>query len=394
MNKNIKPFTSLKSRKNVYDYYNDQTNTTSKVAGFDIYLYDATRGIRIRKRIKVDFQTASLIVGKMKIAIQQNSPMEVDRLSGSRAKTLADLHSAFCTNKRRNANRVGNGISEQTLKRYSVALKSMIKSNNRDLGRLSIGRVTTDWIERRLHERVKKGLSLKTLNTDLTHLKSIFKWGIDHRYLDSNPFEKIPKFKVKPSKPRILSMEEWDLIWSIAKTSRWRPLILTYLLTGARLSEILKHKLSWNNINFTKCSITLDQRKRGKSLTLPMPKLLKDELLWLKDHKLEKETCIREDDGEYPFPFHKDYISHVVKRDIFIPAGVTDISIHDLRRTFASYLIHLGIPVAVVSQLMSHSTTRITEQVYIGQLDSIQREALDGLAEFILPNESNNPENE
>jgi len=94
-----------------------------------------------------------------------------------------------------------------------------------------------------------------------------------------------------------------------------------------------------------------------------------------------------EDDRLYPFPFHRDYVSHAVKDGILIPAGLGDVSIHDLRRTFGSYLIHLGVPVTVVSQLMSHGSTRTTEQFYIGQLDSVQRAAINNLAEFILPKE-------
>ena len=229
------------------------------------------------------------------------------------------------------------------------------------------------------------------MNTDLTHLKALFNWGVKNKYVKHNPFEKIAKFKVKNRKPRILSVDEWDRLWNIARYSRWRILILTYLFTGARISEILKPKLKWKDINFEKSTITLANRKRGKSITLPMPRIVSDALLQLKKDPMIKETSIRDDDCEYPFPFHKDYISHSVKDDVFMPGGLDDITIHDLRRTFGSYLIHIGIPVAIVSQLMSHSSTLITEQMYIGQLDSVQREAMNGLANFLLPDGSKSP---
>lgn len=387
MNKNIIPVYSTKTKKNIYDYYDTEKRTTTKVAGFNIDVYDPMRGTRIRKRYKADYRTVELIVEGIKRAIHNNEPKVVDKLSGVKARTLDDLYRAFCNNKLRLANRVGNGISEQTLKRYLVALKSMVKTESECIAQLNISRITTDWIENRLQRRLKNGLSMRTLNTDITHLKAIFKWGVENRYFDNNPFDNIPKFKVNRKMPRILSTDEWNSIWSITKFSRWRPLILTYLLTGARVSEILKPKLTWGNINFTKNNITLPKRKRGRKLTLPMSNILKNELIRLRKYPLLKETSSGADDEFYPFPFHKDYISHVVKKELFIPAGVKDISIHDLRRTFGSYLIHLGIPITVVSQLMSHSTTAITEQVYIGQLDGIQRKALDDLADYLIPDE-------
>ncbi|MBC8402365.1 MAG: tyrosine-type recombinase/integrase [Candidatus Marinimicrobia bacterium] len=387
MKKNIRPFTSKKARKNIYDYHDKETNTVTKVAGFDIYLYNQISGGRIRKRIVADYQAVTVIVDKIKAAIKNEQPAKIDSLSGKRSKTLEDLFNAFKRNKLRYANRVGNGISDLTIKRYFVALKSLCNSIKPDLLEVKISRITSDFVDRRLEKRIRKGLSLKTLNTDITHLKAIFNWGVEHRYLDHNPMKAIAKFKVQPSKPRILSVDEWDTLWGIAKYSKWRPLILTYLFTGARASEIVKPKLSWDDINFEKGTITLENRKWNKSLMLPMPKILVDEFAFLKKNPIEKQTSRREDDKLYPFPFHSDYVSHAVKDEILIPAGLGDVTVHDLRRTFGSYLIHLGVPVTVVSQLMSHGSTRTTEQFYIGQLDSVQREAIDSLADFILPKE-------
>ncbi|NQT27648.1 site-specific integrase [candidate division KSB1 bacterium] len=384
----IRPFYSKRSERNLYEFHDKELNITKKAAGFDIDVYDPLRKHRIRKRIKADYSAVIIIAQNISAAVNSHDSAKVDEITGVKARTLNDLYKSFCANKRRMANRVGNGVSENTIKRYLVALKSMILPIHRGIEDVRTSQITVDWVEKRLRERINKGLSLKTLNTDLTHLKAIFKWGFENRFLEANPFTKIPKFKVTPQKPRILSMEEWSKLWDIAKYNRWRPIILTYLLTGARISEILKPKLSWEHVDFEKATITLASRKRGKSITIPMPDILRKELQALKENPYIKESSMRVDDDLYPFPFHKDYISHILKDEIYTPAGIVDISTHDLRRTFGSYLIFLGIPVAVVSQLMSHSSISTTEQVYLGQLDSVQRNALNGLANYLLTSDN------
>jgi len=49
-------------------------------------------------------------------------------------------------------------------------------------------------------------------------------------------------------------------------------------------------------------------------------------------------------------------------------AGVPRVTLNDLRRTFASWLVQAGISLYVVSRLLGHKSTRMVEMVY-GQLD-------------------------
>jgi len=49
-------------------------------------------------------------------------------------------------------------------------------------------------------------------------------------------------------------------------------------------------------------------------------------------------------------------------------------TVHDLRRSFGSYLLDLGYNIAEVSSLMGHSAVKVTEEHYIGQLDYKKRE--------------------
>ena len=54
----------------------------------------------------------------------------------------------------------------------------------------------------------------------------------------------------------------------------------------------------------------------------------------------------------------------------------SDVSPHTLRRTFGSHLLNHGLRLEVVSKLLGHSTTTITEQAYAQLLDDTARREL------------------
>ena len=74
---------------------------------------------------------------------------------------------------------------------------------------------------------------------------------------------------------------------------------------------------------------------------------------------VDSETPVKlaykyEDDGDYVFPFSTSYVSRRLKKEVFKPAGLEKITVHDLRRSFASHLTYLGFEVFDVSQIMAH----------------------------------------
>ena len=54
----------------------------------------------------------------------------------------------------------------------------------------------------------------------------------------------------------------------------------------------------------------------------------------------------------------------------------SDVSLHTLRRTFGSHLLNHGLRLEVVSKLLGHTTTTITEQAYAQLLDDTTRREL------------------
>ncbi len=58
-------------------------------------------------------------------------------------------------------------------------------------------------------------------------------------------------------------------------------------------------------------------------------------------------------------------------------AGLPKIRFHDLRHSAVTLLLSQEVPVKVISELLGHSTTRMTLDVYSHVLGSMQHEAAE-----------------
>ena len=144
-----------------------------------------------------------------------------------------------------------------------------------------------------------------------------------------------------------------------------RDAMLFLLFSGARVGETVKMK--WKFLNFDRRSITLppEDTKTGKPLDMPMTDMLRFILLRRRNEHLAKVGTIH-DDG---FVFvansktgHLDGLSsplETIKRRI----GISDLRVHDLRRTFGT----IGGEVVGkdrVGQLLNHKPQGVTGKHY------------------------------
>jgi len=125
------------------------------------------------------------------------------------------------------------------------------------------------------------------------------------------------------------------------------------VLTGARKSEILA--LRWTWIDFDRCQVRLPDSKTGaKTIPLggPAVKVL--------------ESLPRIQGNPYVFPGDKAG-SHLVGLPriwsrIKRAAGLSDVRLHDLRHSFASFAVAAGDSLYLVGRVLGHKQTRTTER--------------------------------
>ena len=195
----------------------------------------------------------------------------------------------------------------------------------------------------------KAEVSEPTINRELACLKTLFNKAIEWGKLDINPAQKVKKFREPKSKERILTNFEAKRLIEEA-SPQLKPVIIIGLNTGMRRTEILS--LRWENINFSKSFIHIEDSKSGRSRNVPMNYLVFETLKGLSR------------DSEHVF-FNPDTKNHI--KDIKTGfkaacrrAEIKSLRFHDLRHTAASRMVEAGVDLVTVSKILGHSSIQMT----------------------------------
>ena len=268
--------------------------------------------------------------------------------------------------------------SPLTIKRIQVASRGFQRAMGGDPKLKSI---TPEAIEKYIQISIQEGHTKGGINTEIRGLKALFSWGQKKDYVSSNPFATVELFPADTGDPRPLTPAELERLFQACPPgNRWYPVIMVYLLTGARLSEVLKPKLTWKDIDFENEILTLPIRKGHNSTEFPLDTVLLEIFRELKARPYRKARYIDpKADSLYPFPFAPSYVGHKIKA-ILNSAGI-DATVHDLRDSFVSHLIYLGYPLEDVSKIAGHSSIQITERYYYKQLEERRRKMLTDLGD-------------
>jgi integrase len=125
---------------------------------------------------------------------------------------------------------------------------------------------------------------------------------------------------------------------------------------GFRINEasVLKSP----DIDFNNGVIYLYRSKVSNDDFIPMTKRLRMALL-------NRRKSV---DGDYVFPGrfggHKTIQNNRALEAAFRRAGVTDVSSHNLRKTFATRLLSRGAGITDVQHLLGHASVKTTERTY------------------------------
>ena len=220
-----------------------------------------------------------------------------------------------------------------------------------------------------------------TIKREVGTLSSAFNHAIKkHHWRIENPCTKAATPKEPKGRVRYLSYEEAKTLLQAADspfdrygkrlTSQYKsPVIRDFielaLNTGCRKQELLS--LKWSHIDFTTRLIYLESTKSGEWQTVPINEDARRVLV--ESMRLRDEVC---PDTPWVF-FHLkpalntnvgDRVKDVKKAfsTACRRAGIKDFHIHDLRHTFASWLVMNGTPLFEVSKLLRHASIQMTER--------------------------------
>ena len=192
-------------------------------------------------------------------------------------------------------------------------------------------------------------------------------WGM---FVGENPATGI-RFHPEEKRQRYLLPDELPRVFEALKEERneyARAAFVTSILTGARRQEVLEMK--WEDLNLDRAVWRVPQAIGGPAHTIPLPSQLVGLLQQLP--KAEGNPHVFIGEGA------KGHLVNVKRawQRIRAKAAVTDVRIHDLRRTFGAWLAASGESLSLIGQVLNHRSPSTTAGYALLKLDPI-REALD-----------------
>ena len=183
-----------------------------------------------------------------------------------------------------------------------------------------------------------------------------------------NPAKDLPNLKQDNKLERFLSTEEATRLMScvrLSDNSMLQSIVPFLIYTGARKREVLDAK--WVDIDWQEKSWRIPFTKSGKVRHVPLSKGALEILLNLKDST--KQIEVKRDAPtieEWIFPNPKTlkpYVSIFYSWDTARKlANMPELRIHDLRHSFASFLVNAGRSLYEVQELLGHADIRTTSR--------------------------------
>lgn len=275
------------------------------------------------------------------------------------------------------------------------------------IGYLQAASLTSVDIENFLTELADDGYAYSSIKKAYEALNAPFKIAVIREQVRKNPCDtvEIPKNSLEDEGEVEFFTEEQVAKISdaaLAKYSNGRYIykhgrgLIILLNTGMRIGELLA--LKWKNVDFDKKLIhvvetrgtiknrsgefdfnysTIDQSTKTKSgrRVIPMNPKTEECLRYFKSLGYKSPYVMangNSDKSVIPYKNMQKCLNHILKK-----SDIDFGTLHTLRHTFASRLFRRGVEVKVVSELLGHSSVKITYDIYIHVIKEQKVEAIN-----------------
>ncbi len=318
------------------------------------------------------------------------------------------------------------------MEKYSKKMKRSWKYDERE-----VNKFLSHWFSRKvssiskieiqeLHQRIGEQSGIYQANRILERIRAIYNKGIEWGLEIANPSIGIKKFK-EQSRERFLQADELPAFWQAVaeeENETARDYVIISLLSGARKSNVLA--MRWEQINLERMIWTIPVTKNGESQEVPItpemlevleprrqgkfygwvfpskssasghladPKkawrrILEHATLLIWQRNKEIGTFINSVQVNMPSDYTPNQLFHQAlkqaeRQNIILPTGVTDVRLHDLRRTLGSWQANTGATTAMIGKSLGHKSQQATAVYERLNIDPI-RESVERATEAMM----------
>ena len=228
----------------------------------------------------------------------------------------------------------------------------------------------------RLLDKIVDRGSPISANRTLALIRKIFNFGIERDLVEHNPCAMVKAPGKEKARDRVLNNDEIRRLWAAfdeVLTPAMANIQKLRLITAQRGIEVCS--MRWQDIDFETgwWTIPPEISKNKMAHRVPLSGMALD---------IIQEQQKRNADSEWVFPSRKQTAGHVrwFQRSfnkVRVHSGLEDITMHDLRRTAASFMTGMGISRLVVSKILNHAEHGVTHVYDRHGYDAEKRAALE-----------------
>ena len=251
-------------------------------------------------------------------------------------------------------NSKANQVTSEQIRNFHTNLSNKYKKS--PVATKSVQLVKTD------QERDKyKGT---TANRLIAIMSAVFNFGIREGYVDTvNPCRSVRKYKTV-SRDRFLTFDELEAFFAAIEdeTDIFRDFFKILLYTGARKSTVLSMKWSDINLDLKRWRIAETQTKNRDVNIVP---LSEPALQILKMRDVTNQQLALPSPYVFPGASQDGYLKDPKRAfdRIRKRMNVSDIRMHDLRRTLGSYMAIGGSSLPIIGKALNHKS-QVSTAIY------------------------------
>ncbi|HVB28016.1 MAG TPA: tyrosine-type recombinase/integrase [Mycobacteriales bacterium] len=296
---------------------------------------------------------------------------------------------------------VENTVRPRTFKRYAEYVRVHTVPV---IGHVRLAQLKPLDLQQLYSERMKAGSSPSTVQHLHATLHRALAMAERWEYVTRNVARhatppRVPRFKIRP-----LTVEQVRRLLAAAAYSRFEAAVVLAVVTGMRLGELFA--LRWCDIDLGQDPVIhvrgslqrvdgllqiVEPKTAGSVRDVALSTLGVDALrrqraqqakcrLELGDAWQDHDLVLPNSWGRYMAP---DYFVRREFARILDRAGLPRMRFHDLRHTFATLQLSNQQPVKVVSEMMGHTRTAITQDLYTHVSAQMQRTVANALDDMI-----------